>query len=529
MYNAKLYANIRNYGNYLVEQSTSLSDNLNDRLRDYLDLDEMLTWLGGVVADMEDGDEAELEVPQDLGVDPEDKLWVRVDKTNPNDPKFVMWIMNDEYVYGDIDFELAANKLYQAGQEGSAVTYVTNFIGSIFGAGDPGDAGTDEQAVVTLMGALVAEAKAKDVDPKLYFDRLTEVFNRNHGSLTDFLETEFSGRAEAVALSAFRQPVESSWTRGMNMGQIVFDLGLTILTFGGGTAAASALRGASGGARVLRYTEAAAGATRAAEAAQSTSRLAKALSKMQQVFRLMPRADKAAKLQKAFPIGKEITYLTKASTEMKATVTAYKDGKIFLKAANGSMVGPNGIKIANLANDSSKIRLAAGTLAKIVPEAKGSAAILAGDKIIGGANAMADGMPEEPGIIAKGAEIMNWYDTVTADPSLYTQSLYGQGPMNLANELVKLKQGSGFFGNTTNQEELMLALIATSLTPAGASEVEIEYGRLAGGEGGVYAMLDDELGGDMGMFAKAYWSAATGNGAYAAPVQATLQNIRPRK
>lgn len=524
MYNAKLYANIKNYGNYLVEQSAELSTDLNERLKQYLQFDGLVDVLSEKLQVLEDGEEVELDGLQDQGVDPEDKIYVRVDKSDVKNPKFTLWIMNEEYMFGGIDFNLAANILYQAGQEGNAITYTLNNIGTLFGLGDPGDAGTDEESVVGIMGAMVMLAKEKGLDPKLYFDKLKEAFESRHGSLVDFLETEFSGRAEAAALCAFRQPVESSVTRGLNMGQILFDIGLTIGTLGGGTVAKTALQGAAGAGRAIRYTKAAAATARTAEGAASATKLGRALQKMRSVFRLLPKSDKIAKMQKAFPVGSKLKYLTGTGKELDAIVDSYKGGKVFLKGTNGAFIGPSGIQIANLANETSKVSLAAGSLAKIIPSAKVSAGILAGDKTIGAIDAVDDGMPEEPGIVAKGAEIMNWYDTVTADPNLYVASLYGQGPAALADKILSLKKGSGFFGNTTNQEELCLALITISLTPDGAAEVQKEYQKLAGEK--VYPVLDDELGGDLGLFAKAYWSACTGEGNLAALSSGMLGRIR---
>lgn len=525
LYNAKLYANTRNYGNYLVEQSTRLSDDLDQRLKEYLEFDGLIEWLAGELANLEDGTEVELEVPDDLGVDPEDQLWVKVDKSDDKNPKFIMWIMNDEFLFGGIDFDLAAEILYQAGQEGSTITYVTNFIGSIFGAGDPGDSGTDEDTVVAVMGAMVALAKEKGQDPKLYFDKLTQSFQSKRGSLVDFLETEFSGRAESAALTAFRQPVEASITRGLNLGQILFDAGLTLFTLGVGTAARTSLKGVAAGGKALRYAEGAAAGTRGVEAAEATTRIGKAVATMQRVFRGLPAANQLARMEKAFPVGATLQYTTKGEKTMEAVVKGYKGSKIFLATPAGANIG-NGIEIANLVNASSRYKLAAGSLAKIVPGQKAAVGILAGSKAVEGTGNIDDGIPSEPGAGAKFSEIMGWYDTITADPSLYTQSLYGQGPMELATKILELKKGSGFWGNTTDQEELCLALIVLSLTPDGAVEVQKEYQKLDGGT--VYAVLDDELGGDLGLFAKAYWSACMMGDSEEGSLTAMVNNMKTR-
>jgi hypothetical protein len=119
---------------------------------------------------------------------------------------------------------------------------------------------------------------------------------------------------------------------------------------------------------------------------------------------------------------------------------------------------------------------------------------------------------------------MGWYDTLAADPNAYMSSLAEQDAASLAETILDLKKGSGLFGNTTDQEELAMALIITSLTPEGAKKVAAEYNKIDASSS-VYAVIDDELGGDLGMFAKAYWSACTGEGEYAGQVRNILSKI----
>ena len=129
----------------------------------------------------------------------------------------------------------------------------------------------------------------------------------------------------------------------------------------------------------------------------------------------------------------------------------------------------------------------------------------------------------EASMLGKGAELMGYYDTQTADPRAYIQAQKGAGAAGLAEIIFDLKKGSGLFGNTTNQEELLMALTVLSLDGEGAKEVQAAYKKLDGTN--VYAVLDDELGGDMAMFAKAHWTACTGEGAEYA---AGIKNIRAR-
>ena len=147
MYNPKLYMSIKNYGNYIAEASAVLSEELNPRLKQYLEDDPFLEYLATKFSSLESGETYELtDLPKsEYGLREEDNIWVKVDKSDPKIPKFMMWIMNDEYLYGGIDFNLAATILYEAGNIGSAVGYVGNLIGGLFGKGDPGDSGTGEE------------------------------------------------------------------------------------------------------------------------------------------------------------------------------------------------------------------------------------------------------------------------------------------------------------------------------------------------------------------------------------------------
>ena len=133
---------------------------------------------------------------------------------------------------------------------------------------------------------------------------------------------------------------------------------------------------------------------------------------------------------------------------------------------------------------------------------------------------------EEPGIGAKGAEAMGWYDTMAADPSAYIENAKQQGASDIASMLLDLKNGSGLFGNTTDQEECSIALLITGLTPEMAKEVSVEYQKIDAKDT-VYSVLDDELGGDISVLAKAYWTGCTGEGdEFKAPIANILKRIK---
>lgn len=510
-----------NYGNRLVEQAATLSDEADPRLKQYLMDDEFVEYLVDTIPNLEEGEEYELNIDNsDYGINKDDRLYLRVNPATDGNVTYTMWIINDDVLFGGIDFNAAATLLYQAGQEGGVLGYVGNFIGSIVGLGDAGDAGTDEETVVAIAGAMAAIAAEKDVDPKLYYDRLTQAFNAKYGSLVDFLETEFSGRAESASLAAFRQPIEPSVTRGLNMASIIADIGLTAATLGGGTAIRAALGGAGAAAR----------STRAGSAVIKAG--SKVLTGTKGVLSRVPGWNKlagstrATYLNKAIKKGDTIQYVTRTGKNVGKTnptkvLNIAKDG-VTLRGPNNAIFKVNhsdfilsvepGLanKILNSANISAtKAGVALAT--KKTADAVGSGAVDQGAK--------------EVSFAGKAAEVMGWYDTLAANPNEYMQSLIGQDAANLAEAILDLKKGSGLFGNTTNQEELALALIILSLTPKVAKQVSKEYNKIDPNMG-VYDVIDDELGGDLGMFAKAYWSGCTGEGAYVAPIQNILSRIR---
>lgn len=507
----------RNYGSRIVEQSATLSADADPRLKQYLEDDEFIEYLVGVLPTLEEGEDYELSVnKEEYGISPDDKIYARLNTIEGGKNNFTMWIMNDEVLYGGIDFNAAATLLYQAGQEGGAVGYVGNLLGSLIGVGDPGDAGTDEETVVAVAGAMAALAAERGADPKIYYDKLSEAFNSKYGSMTDFLETEFSGRAETVALATFRQPISASVTRGMNLGSILLDIGLTIATFGGSTAVGAALKGAAAGTRV------GAKVIRAGEAVLTGTK--GVLSRVPGWSKLAG-SSRATYLGKEIKVGETINYVTKTGKNAgKANPT-----KVLAIAEDGvQLQGANNV-IFKASHSDFILSIDPGLANKILNGANISATkaglALATKKTsdLVGANAVDQGAGG-PSFAGQAAEVMGWYDTLAADPNAYMASLAEQDATNLAETILDLKKGSGLFGNTTDQEELAMAIIITSLTPDGAKKVAAEYNKIDSSMS-VYAVIDDELGGDLGMFAKAYWSACTGEGAYTGPVKNILSKI----
>lgn len=484
------------------EQSAVISDDMNDRLRDYLDNEDFLEKLSVIFRELDNGETTtltELQISgKEYGILDNDIIHIKVDKSDIKNPKFYVWAMNDEFVFGDVDLDLAAQILHQAGVGSGGFGNIGNAIGSLVGLGDPGDDGTSEEALVGVAGALAMAAKEKNIDPKVYFDKLAKIYLDKFGeSITSFLETEFSGRAETAALNTFRQGIPSSVSRGVNLPAILGDVALTIASFGIGTAAAASARGLSAATKIKS------GAT-VAHAASKTGKLASSTSKLKRAWSGLKPATKINKFTTKYPAGSNIKYITQKGDNVVATIVSNDGTNIVLKA--GKTTYP-AINIENLvAKSGGPGGMALSSLAALVPKtsAKNAGLILTAKKSgdIGDSAAMSD-----PNL----AEIMGYYDSLTADPSNYISDVKSSEPAKLAQMILDLKNGSGFWGNTTNQEELAMTLIITSITPESAMLVKSEYERLDVGNT-IYAVLDDELGGDMGLFAKAWWAGCTGEG-----------------
>jgi hypothetical protein len=491
-----------------------LSDELDPRLKQYLEEDSFIEYLVTVFKDIETGEYSLGEFNKnDYGIREEDDIWVKVDKSDKKNPKFYMWIMNEEFMYGGIDFDLAATLLYEAGNEGNAFTYIGNAIGGLFGAGDAGDSGTDEETVAAIAGAMASIAAEKGLDPQLYYDKLAASFNNKYGSISDYLETEFSGRAESASLALFRQPIDASVMRGLNLGSILFDIGLTVISFGGGTVIKNALRGVGG----------AVGATRVGKGLTSVGKgIGGVLSRIPGWSKLSG-GSRATYLGQHIKVGDTIQYVTRtgknAGVARPTLVTGIDQGVVSLKQGNASFSVAHGKDFLLNVNPS---------LANNILNSSGIAATALAVKkvndVVGASSS--DVNAEDANWAEKGAEIMGWYDTLAADPNYYMSNLQGQDAASLAQAILDLKKGSGLFGNTTDQEELAMALIILSLTPEGAKQVKEEYAKIDNST--VVAVLNDELGGDLGTLTRAYWSGCTGEGNFNGPINKILSKIRKK-
>lgn len=549
MYNMTPY---KNYGTYIYEQSSSslvISDELDPRLRGYLEGDSFIEHIIPELQSALDGDMKELAIvnKREFGIMDDDRIWIKVNKFDPKNPRFNMWIMNDEYIYGDIDFDMLATILHQAADEGGAIGYIGNAIGSIFGAGDMGDAGTDEDTIVAAAAVLQQIANEKSLDAKLYFDKLEEVYSTKYGeSLTDMLETEFSGRAEVSALQAYKRDITPSVLRGLNPLAILFDVALTIVTLGGSSAFMAGIRGATAAATVVRVSSKTtkvgiALARGSAAIGAGTGWLSKVTGLSKLFQKMVPSARTAALARAGVKTGEPLTFIsTKGAKSVKTLDLATKPGPLLtgaqkatlpsLQQASSQYVVVNGVDKAGRATQ--KAVLWSGVFKGAAPKTQ-KAIATAGKLIAPGALAAShvekgggESAPEAS-MVAKGAEAMGWYDTQTADPRAFIQSQKAAAAAGVAELLFDLKKGSGLFGNTTNQEELLMALTILSLDGKGAKEVQTAYKRLDAKDN-VYVVLDDELGGDMAMFAKAHWTACTGEGkTYAAGIANIRSRIKP--
>ena len=521
----------KNYQGAVNEQAAVISEDLNERLKGYLENDQLLAKLAEYFNSYEDGEYELTDLDKTaFGIVGDDRLFVKVDKSNKTAPKFMMWIMNEQFLWGDIDMEVAA-AILKAGGEGTGWTErgIVGGIGSFFGGNSDGDAGTDEETIASLAGAFAQIAAEKSVDPQMYFDKLDEIFKSKYGkSIQDFMEDEFGGYGEVVSCNLYRRKIEPSVLRGLNIWTILGDVALTIVSFGGSAAFTAGLKGA-------QIASAASKASKLAKAtgmAQASAALGKSVGVIADITRLstvFAKLDTVRKLSALEKVGVKIggesfEWISKAGTKGTAKLIGKSDDGAKLMVAYGGK-SPIATNYATLLT-----QLSPKTATDVLTAAninKTATALVAARAVTAGATAgeTPEGA-EEPGMFAKGAEVMGYYDTLAADPSKYIANAKQQGASDIASMLLDLKNGSGLFGNTTDQEECSIALLITGLTPEMAKEVSVEYQKIDAKDT-VYSVLDDELGGDISVLAKAYWTGCTGEGdEFKAPIANILKRIK---
>jgi hypothetical protein len=494
--------NIENYKNTKInEQTAVISKDYDERLKGYLDDEDLLEVLSDAFKALDHGEittTSELDIDaKSYGILDGDVIHVEVNKEDENKPMFTMWVVNDEYVFDGVDIKKAAGYFEQSLIGDGVIGTIGNYLGSLVGLGDAGDDGTDEEKLIGVAGALGAIAVEKRLDPKVYFDALANEV----GDMTGKLETEFSGRAEATALNLFRQEVSDSWTRGINLGSILGDIALTLGTLGMGTAARVAAKGTGAATKALKYTGA------ASKAASGAKGVAKLTGKLTNAWNGLSTSVKTARLNKLAKSGKPLEYIGKGAnaTKVPKVIHSIKNGQIFWKGSKGGAI--KGPLVGNVTSIGGGMSLSAGSLALLAPGTAKKLA-MAGAGVSSTAN-KAEALKYSS---MNPAELMGYYDGLTADPSKYLDTIKDSDHQTLAKTLLDLKKGTGFWGNTTDTEELQIALIITSLSPKGALDIQKEYETIDPGFS-IYDVLDDELGGDMGRMAKVWWAALTGDGA----------------
>ena len=511
MYNTEIYKNRK-----LNEQTAVVSKDYDERLKGYLDNEDFLEVLSDAFKGLDNGEVTTLKdlaiEGKKYGILPGDVIHVEVNKEDENNPKFTMYVIDDAYVFDGVNMTTAASLFNQSTKEGGVIGTVGNYLGSLVGLGDPGDDGTDEEKLIGVAGALGAIAAEKRLDPKAYFDALANKV----GGITGKLETEFSGRAEATALNLFRRDISASWARGTNLASILGDIALTVGTLGIGTIGSAALKGGAAATRIASK------ATKAANATKVGSKIVKVgdkvLTGVKGVVSRIPGWKKLAGSTKITHLGQHVkvgqTIMHTSVKGVKGPAKILKTSPtkgVFMKSTEGPGKNLPGFWTKT---DDFLLQIDPGLANKILNTAgvgsTAAAVALAGKKAGDLGDATGDSV-SNTGFFGSAAEVMGWYDSTTADPSSFIAGVMDSDSESLAQMLVDLKNGTGFWGNTTDNEELQIALIITSLSPKGAKEVDEEYRQIDPGNT-VYAVLDDELGGDMGRMAKVWWAALTGDG-----------------
>ena len=534
----KYQAFYQTYAGPLLEVGPAvISNDLNSRLKGYLDNEELLTQLAEILAAKPDGEYMIDEIdPAKYGILKDDKLYVKVDKSDAKAPKFFMWIMNDEFLWGDINMDIAANLLKAAG-EGTGFTErgIIGSISSFFGGNSSGDAGTDEDTVAAIAGAFAQIAAEKSVDPQMYFDKLDEVFKSKYSmSIKEFMEKEFGGYGEVVSCNAYRRAISPDTMRGLNPWTILGDVALTIVTFGGSAAFTASLKGAniaSAAAKAGKLAQTTKLATASAALGKGVKAIAN-ISGLSKVFSKLDKVRKVTALEKAgVKIGTELPFATRTGTGATRTmkIESFADDGVQMsyKLSSGRWVK----NPALTSWDNVITQLSPGTATSVLTAAgvnlttKGLVAASA----VGALDNAQQDTPagsSEPGLVAKAGEVMGYYDTLAADPNAYIENAKQQGASDIASMLLDLKNGSGLLGNTTAQEECCIALLITGLTPEMAKQVSVEYAKIDI-KSTIYSVLDDELDGELAVFAKAFWTGCTGEGNdYKASIANIIKRIK---
>jgi len=425
----KLY---ESYGTYVVEQKGVISKDVSARLLQYLDVDEIRQIVTDATNDTEDGEKQNGEITKQEAkfINGDDILKFEIDKTDMSDVKVTAFVYNPEKTSVKIDFETAAFFLHDA----------------IDGVG------TDEKLVAQVGTAMALLSSEDGADTGEYFNKLDQQYISAYGeSITDAITGDFDGNGEALALNIFRRKIEKSIMRGTNMTTILTDIGLTVASVGVGSAAFKSAR-----TTVM--------ASRAISKIKPLGTGIKAMISGLPGFSKLTKASKAAAIGKNVKVGQTVAHTTrtgknagdvgkytvKAVTSEGVTLTGGKvgSGEFFVTSANFVKGSPP--KLANKILTSAKVPRNAAL------------ATLAAKKV------------NDVGAGATFTEIMGWYDTITADPESFIQSIEGQGLKGLAMKMKNLADGI-----TSRGDELAMALIVTSLKPLAVKKLNDEYQKIS--------------------------------------------------
>ena len=430
----KLY---ESYGTYVVEQRGVISKDVSARLLQYLDVDEIRQIVTDATNDTEDGEKQNGEITKKEAkfINGDDILKFEIDKTNMSDIKITAFVYNPEKTSVRIDFETAA-------------FFLNDAIDGV---------GTDEDLVARVGTAMALLSDEDGADTGEYFNKLDQQYISTYGeSITDAITGDFEGNAEALALNIFRREIEKSTMRGTNMTSIIADIGLTIGTFGGYSAAYKSARLAGVASKLTKLKPLGTGI--------------KAMVQRLPGFGKLTKASKAAAIGKNVKVGQTVPHVvgksgTFAGTPIKCEVMFIKNGKITLKPLeklpNGKLAPTFTKNLSSFVKGSSpKLANKILTSAKLPPNA--ALAALTAKKV------------NDIGAGATFTEVMGWYDTVTADPESFIQSIEGQGLKGLAMKMKNLADGI-----TSRGDELAMALIVTSLKPSAVKKLNSEYEKIS--------------------------------------------------
>ena len=436
----KLY---ENYGTYLVEQKGVISKDLDGRLFQYLEVDEIRQIITDATNDTEEGKKAEGEITKDSAsfIKKDDIVKFEIDKTDMSNIKVTAFVYNPEASSTKIDFETAAY-------------FINDAIDGI---------GTDEDQVAQVGTAMALLSLKDGADTGEYFDKLDQEYESKYGeSLTDAIEGDFEGNGEAVALNIFRRKIEKNDMRGLDIQNILFDIGLTAATFGAGTAA---LKGLTTVPRIANY------ASKVKNVAKGFKELPKMIGRLKG-FKKLSKTSKLRAFNKSHKVGDTLTWTSAANNTAKVTIKEITKTGVKFEGQFGKQAGKQMSRftknfdefIAGLPPKKANKILNFAKVPINVP-----LATLAAKKTAEAASASA-----EVSGFATFTEVMGWYSTAAADPESFIQSIQGEEMKSLAMRMKDLSSGITNMG-----DELSMALIVTSLRPDAVKKLNSEYEKIS--------------------------------------------------